>query len=324
MPLYAKDIMSPCLVTLQPGMTCEEAAAILRSHQITGAPVIDERGNLLGVISITDILQTEVAIPAENPADYFSQTRLDNKMGETGFHIEPSEGFINDFMQRRVYTARPYTPITAIAELMANHRIHRIIITSLETGRPVGIVTSFDLLKVMSHMTPVSYGNELQKIVSRLKNRRITMQPVKEIMTANPRTCEADESILCAIEIMKRVNCGAVPVVASDNKLINIITDRDVALCLMDNPKQPNDIKIRDCIGETRQMITVSPDDDVHRAIDLMEENQVRRIVVINDQNGCIGIVAQADIALKDKTPKDIAELVHDISEERESIGVNF
>lgn len=149
------------------------------------------------------------------------------------------------------------------------------------------------------------------------------MQRIQDIMTPNPKTCEADEPVSHALEIMAKVNCGAVPIVDRDNKVQNIITDRDIALCMLDNPKSPSQLKIEECVRRERQIITVKPEDDVHRAIDLMEEHQVRRLPVVDEQMHSIGIVAQADIALKDQNRQDLVELLHDLSEERRSIGAN-
>ncbi len=149
------------------------------------------------------------------------------------------------------------------------------------------------------------------------------MQQIQEIMTPNPRTCHAVDSVQNALEIMRNTSCGAVPIVDGDNKIQNIITDRDIALCLLDTPKHPKDVKIQDCVQKQRQIITIYPHEEVHRAIDLMEEHQVRRLPVCDDEMHCIGIVAQADIALKDRMPQDVIELLHDISEKRDSIGAN-
>lgn len=149
------------------------------------------------------------------------------------------------------------------------------------------------------------------------------MQTVKELMSKNPKTCQVTESILCALEVMRTFDCGSVPIVDAENVLRNIITDRDISLCLLDTPKAPKDIKIHDCVGMERNVIFVSPEDDIHKAIDLMEEHQVRRLPVCDDQRRCIGIVAQADIALKDRSMQDVVDLLHDISEKRQSMGAN-
>lgn len=72
------------------------------------------------------------------------------------------------------------------------------------------------------------------------------------------------------------------------------------------------------------QVITIKPDDEVHRAVTLMEENQIRRLPVVDDQMRCIGIVAQADLALKNENKGEVAELVQEVSKrELHKMGSN-
>lgn len=142
------------------------------------------------------------------------------------------------------------------------------------------------------------------------------MQHIKDIMTPNPETCRMNHSISCALKIMKNVNCGAVPIVDENNRVQSIITDRDIALCMLDKSEPPDNVMIQDCI-RTRvgQVITVKPDDEVHHAIELMEQHQVRRLPVVDEQGHCVGIVAQADVARKDENKKEVAEMLETISE---------
>jgi CBS domain-containing protein len=151
------------------------------------------------------------------------------------------------------------------------------------------------------------------------------MQRIKDVMTPNPKTCQMDHSVMCALDIMRNVNCGAVPIVDDNNKVHGIITDRDIALCLVNHAsKTPQDLKVKDCVKHVGNVITVKQDEDIHRAVTLMEQHQVRRIPVVDEEQHIIGIIAQADIALKDEQPEETAELVREISKERhETIGAN-
>lgn len=149
------------------------------------------------------------------------------------------------------------------------------------------------------------------------------MQRIKDIMTPNPRTCTAEHTLDCSLQIMRDINCGAVPIVDNEQKIQGMITDRDIALCLLKNEKSPNQLRIRDC-AHMGQVITIKPDDEVHRAVTLMEENQIRRLPVVDDQMRCIGIVAQADLALKNENKGEVAELVQEVSKrELHKMGSN-
>lgn len=148
------------------------------------------------------------------------------------------------------------------------------------------------------------------------------MQRIKEVMTPNPQTCSVDHPVTCALEIMHQKSCGAVPIVDKQNVLKGIVTDRDIALCILKLSKMPDQIQVQEC-GHMGQLITIKPEEDIHRAVALMEEHQVRRLPVVDDAMHCIGIVAQADIVLKDQNTQEVAELVQEVSKKRPSIGAN-
>ena len=147
--IYAKDIMTPEVVTASPDMTCEEVQELLFMHKISGTPVVDERGVLVGVISLTDILQKDIELFVENTID--DEEQVDKLLERKGFHVEwLSEGFVSDYMTRNVKTALPDASAEELASILYNYKIHRIIIVEKNEQKPVGIVSTFDLLKVMA------------------------------------------------------------------------------------------------------------------------------------------------------------------------------
>lgn len=148
------------------------------------------------------------------------------------------------------------------------------------------------------------------------------MQHIKDIMTRNPKTCLMSDKITKCLEIMSDENCGAVPIVDKNRTVQGIITDRDIALCLLENSSQSaKDLSIQECV-KVGHVITCKPEDTLHHAIELMEKNQVRRLPVIDDQHKCVGIVAQADIVLKDKNKEEAIELVREISKAKMPVSV--
>lgn len=149
MQLYAKDIMSETLITLQPEMTLEEALDVFRLNDLTGAPVVDSRGVLVGVLTVRDILNAGKGIA--QATDYFDeQGLLEEQLGEAGFHLEPTEGLVADYLKSHVYTAYPDTPVEALAKQLYQHHIHRMIVVKPNEQIPMGIVSTFDLLKVLA------------------------------------------------------------------------------------------------------------------------------------------------------------------------------
>ncbi len=147
-------------------------------------------------------------------------------------------------------------------------------------------------------------------------------QNVKSIMTSHPKTCLPEHTAKCALEIMSSMSVGAVPIVDQNEKVVGIVTDRDIALCLLQNAnKTVNDLNLNQC-GNFSHMITIQENDSIDHALSLMEKNQIRRIPVVNNQGKCVGIVAQADIALHVNL-QQTGEFVRDVSEHRQSIGAH-
>jgi CBS domain-containing protein len=135
---------------------------------------------------------------------------------------------------------------------------------------------------------------------------------IRSVMTANPATCTPDATLRQAAQMMKDHDCGQIPVVGQDRQPVGVITDRDIAVRAV---AEGGDLASA-TVGEyMTSPVTTVPDscslDDVAK---VMEQGQIRRVVVV-DGKGCVaGIVAQADIALaghKDKT----AEIVKQVSE---------
>jgi CBS domain-containing protein len=137
-----------------------------------------------------------------------------------------------------------------------------------------------------------------------------------DVMTRNPECCLAENNVVVAVDIMRDMNCGSVPIVASHEtkELTGIVTDRDICLYVVGNELNPTDVSIRDCM--TTDPITCHKDDSIENAINLMEDNQIRRIIIVDDDNKVIGIISQADLAIRSQeNPLKIYELLEEISE---------
>jgi CBS domain-containing protein len=132
---------------------------------------------------------------------------------------------------------------------------------------------------------------------------------VKDVMTSNPTTVQADASVVEAARIMRDKDTGIVPVVESD-QLSGTVTDRDIAVRVVAEGRDPASTVVRE-IAST-DVATVEPEQDLSDALRLMAERQVRRLPVV--ENGrLVGIVAQADVA-RESNDSQTGELVEEIS----------
>ena len=136
---------------------------------------------------------------------------------------------------------------------------------------------------------------------------------VKEIMSDNPAFCTADTNLQEVAKMMLDNDCGAIPVVedASHKRPIGIVTDRDITIRTVAKGDNPLTMSAKSVM--TKDVFTVTPETSVEDCVNLMEENQVRRILVVDDNGGCTGMVAQADIAIKAKD-SEAENMVEEVS----------
>jgi CBS domain-containing protein len=136
----------------------------------------------------------------------------------------------------------------------------------------------------------------------------------KEIMTKDPVCCLPGDTVDQAARLMEDEDVGSIPVVADQKtkRLMGIVTDRDLALKVVAQRRSIPSVTVEEVMS--RNPVTCHADDDLQKAIDAMERNQVRRIPVVDDNNRIIGIIAQADVAIRAHQPETTAEVVEEIS----------
>jgi CBS domain-containing protein len=134
----------------------------------------------------------------------------------------------------------------------------------------------------------------------------------RDVMTPDPACCFAETSIRDVAQMFVEHDVGSVPVVeSSTRKPIGIVTDRDIACRAIAAGKNALDLRARDCMSAP--CITVSPDWPLDDCCDAMEQNRVRRLLVVDRAGGLCGVISQADIALKGKMRK-ASEVVREVS----------
>jgi len=121
---------------------------------------------------------------------------------------------------------------------------------------------------------------------------------VKEVMSTGLFFCTPSDTAQAAARIMKNQGVGALPVLSDSvsRRLEGIVTDRDLCNSVVADAKLAETTKIADVM--TRNPVTCTPEDTLERCEELMQKHQIRRIAVVDKQGRCLGIVAQADVAL--------------------------
>ncbi|MBI6873508.1 CBS domain-containing protein [Clostridium aciditolerans] len=134
---------------------------------------------------------------------------------------------------------------------------------------------------------------------------------VKDIMTGAVVSLNSTDSVERAAELMKEHNIGAVPVCEGD-KVIGIITDRDIALRSVAAGEDSKSQSVREIMSSNP--VTGTPDMDIQDASRVMSERQIRRLPIVDSEN-LVGMVSLGDIAVSPKLNEEAEQALSSISE---------
>jgi CBS domain-containing protein len=133
---------------------------------------------------------------------------------------------------------------------------------------------------------------------------------IKDVMTSDPCTIDAGKSVAYAAKMMRDEDVGLAPIVEGD-KLIGMLTDRDIAIRVVAEGKDPDQVTVREVAS--KQVVTIDPQQDLDEALRIMAKHQVRRLPVVEEDGRLVGVVAQADVA-REGDDKETGQLVEEIS----------
>ena len=115
------------------------------------------------------------------------------------------------------------------------------------------------------------------------------------VMTRGVAMVHPDDSVQYAARMMGDCDCGAIPVVDWQGRMVGMITDRDITIRSVANGENPERARVSDCM--TDETFACHVDDAVENCMRTMSRHQVRRLPVVDDRNRVVGIISQADIA---------------------------
>jgi CBS domain-containing protein len=120
---------------------------------------------------------------------------------------------------------------------------------------------------------------------------------VVEVMTGTPYHCQPDSNLGTATELMWIGNCGFLPVVEEQGKVVGVITDRDICMALGTRGLPAGQVTAGQAMS--KNVYFCEPDDDVHVALQAMRDAHVRRLPVISKKGELVGVVAMDDLLLR-------------------------
>lgn len=133
----------------------------------------------------------------------------------------------------------------------------------------------------------------------------------KDVMTPEPQCCSPETPLNEVANLMVEADCGEIPVVDASNRLIGVVTDRDIVCRVVAKGKDPSSCSAQDAM--TQPVVAVLADTTLDEIVAVMEENQIRRVPVVDSAGCCCGIVSQADIAMVARE-SEVGEMVREVS----------
>jgi CBS domain-containing protein len=119
---------------------------------------------------------------------------------------------------------------------------------------------------------------------------------IRELLSKQPVTVQASSPVIEAACRMRAARVGAV-IVEDDGKVCGIVTDRDIAIRAVAQGLDTEHTPVSDICS--KELTTLSPDDDISRALQLMREKAIRRVLVVDSQDRALGVVSLGDVAIE-------------------------
>lgn len=134
---------------------------------------------------------------------------------------------------------------------------------------------------------------------------------VRDVMTPNPEMIQSSDTVQKAAELMKDIDVGIVPVFEGDS-VVGMLTDRDITVRLVAEGKDPTSAKAGDIM--TKDVISCTEDTDAQEAAKIMEDKQIRRLLVTDSQGRVSGVVSLGDLAVS-LSQETAGEVIKEVSQ---------
>jgi CBS domain-containing protein len=143
---------------------------------------------------------------------------------------------------------------------------------------------------------------------------------VRHAMTEAPKALSPDLSAGDAAGIMANFDVGAVPIIEAGDRLVGIVTDRDLAIRVLAARKDPNHVSLGEIA--TTDVVTVTPDTDLAHARELMRERRIRRLPVVKG-GALVGILSLGDVAVASASKREVGETLGAVSQSASTAQLN-
>ena len=212
-----------------------------------------------------------VVLEGNEPIGIFTERNVVQVLAERGADFDDRE--IRELMSSPVLTANKNTEMYTAYNLLVTHKIRRLVVVDDE-NHAIGVVTQSNLIEHIGY----EYFIKIKK--------------VSEVMTKRLFTISKDVTVSQALSDMARESLSCL-VVAQDDRPVGILTERDVARLLVDRGDVWQ-LKVEEVMSSPVQ--TLSQQTPVHEAAKIMQQEKIRRVVVVDEDGKIVGLTTQSDI----------------------------
>jgi CBS domain-containing protein len=120
---------------------------------------------------------------------------------------------------------------------------------------------------------------------------------VRNLANFDVKPCSPDTDLATAAKIMWDCDCGVVPVINEERKVVGMLTDRDICIAAASRASKPSDVRVRDVMS--RDVASCRAGDDVNAVLKTMKDRRVRRLPVLDENGRLAGIVSVNDLTMR-------------------------
>jgi len=260
------DLMSTNLLLLPDQNTAQEAIEALHQRDVSGAPVVDDLGRAIGMFTITG-LNTKVL---EQSRSVLSRP-------------------LSEVMTPFLFSLRPEDPVVDAMKILVQTRIHRVLVRD-EQDLPLGILTTMDVLKsLQKHIQGLFESEQFADM------QEFVQSPVADVMTQPAITISPDDTLLHFETLTQRHSISAAPVVdAERGDMVGLVSQVDVALRLRTTLHSLDSSLALDVM--TPFAFRVTPEKPLGKALSMMVDQHIHRVIVVDDRMVPVGVITALDI----------------------------
>jgi CBS domain-containing protein len=131
---------------------------------------------------------------------------------------------------------------------------------------------------------------------------------VKDVMKTDVGFCSSEDSLMKAADVMRSRDCGAIPIVDENRKVVGILTDRDLCLAVVARNRKASDVKTGELISG--KLVVCAADDKLEDVLRKMRKHRIKRLVAVGSEGELTGILSLSDILLSVDKDKDLKKKV--------------